>query len=129
VSLDDLARRVDLPRSTVHVYVTGRTLPPIEILDQIVIALGATQAEQARWSESWFRVAAHRDAQRQPNTTSASTGLAPRQLPSDVTAFTGRVEDLAELDGLLAGDLPAATAVVISAIAGTAGVGKPDQGL
>jgi tetratricopeptide (TPR) repeat protein len=41
-----------------------------------------------------------------------------------VTAFTGRVEDLAELDGLLAGDAPAATAVVISAIAGTAGVGK-----
>jgi hypothetical protein len=94
-------------------------------MDQIVIALGATPAEQANWSEAWFRVAAHRDARRQPNTTtSASTGSVPRQLPSDVTAFTGRAEDLAELDGLLAGDAPTATAVVISAIAGTAGVGK-----
>ena len=48
---------------------------------------------------------------------------APAQLPADVTAFTGRRNQLEELDGLLE---PGAdtTAVVISAIAGTAGVGK-----
>src|SRR5213079_2251584 len=46
------------------------------------------------------------------------------QLPPDVAAFTGRVEHLSRLDALLGevGDRP--PAVVISAIAGTAGVGK-----
>jgi tetratricopeptide (TPR) repeat protein len=57
----------------------------------------------------------------------------PRQLPADVSVFTGRTEELAELDRLLAsieqadrsgqdGERP--TAVVISAVSGTAGVGK-----
>jgi DNA-binding SARP family transcriptional activator/Tfp pilus assembly protein PilF len=54
----------------------------------------------------------------------------PAQLPGDVNAFTGREHELAALDGLL----PAASgqqassdrgrAVVISAVSGTAGVGK-----
>jgi tetratricopeptide (TPR) repeat protein/transcriptional regulator with XRE-family HTH domain len=49
----------------------------------------------------------------------------PRQLPGAVTHFTGRAAELAELTGLLdqAGAQPAGT-VVISAIGGTAGVGK-----
>jgi DNA-binding SARP family transcriptional activator len=51
--------------------------------------------------------------------------VVPRQLPTDVAAFTGRAVHLRQLDGLLPavdGDRPAA--VVISSIAGTAGVGK-----
>ncbi|WP_156056507.1 AfsR/SARP family transcriptional regulator [Streptosporangium roseum] len=47
----------------------------------------------------------------------------PRQLPADVTRFTGRVEKLRQLDMLLSEEEGTAT-VVISAIAGTAGVGK-----
>jgi tetratricopeptide (TPR) repeat protein len=65
---------------------------------------------------------------------------APAQLPADVSAFTGRVAELAELDRLADLTRPAdphrpaepsrpgagrdATAVVIAAVAGTAGVGK-----
>lgn len=60
VSLTDLAHRVGVPRSTLHTYVTGRTLPPVEVLDRVVIALGASPAEQAGWADAWFRVAAHR---------------------------------------------------------------------
>ncbi len=65
----------------------------------------------------------------------------PRELPADVPAFTGRAAELAELDRLLgppaaaaaagpgrAGGTPAgeapAPAAVISAVSGTAGVGK-----
>jgi len=46
----------------------------------------------------------------------------PQELPPDVDAFTGRNDELAVLDGLL----PAvtATALVISVVCGTAGVGK-----
>ncbi len=49
--------------------------------------------------------------------------LTPSQLPSDVYGFTGRAADLARLDRLLT-DGGARPAAVISAIAGTAGVGK-----
>lgn len=55
----------------------------------------------------------------------------PRELPADVPAFTGRAEELAELDRLLAGHADDGeprdgepNTVVVSAVAGTAGVGK-----
>ncbi len=53
----------------------------------------------------------------------------PAQLPADVHAFTGRADELAELDQLLASaEQPETagepTAVMIAAVSGTAGVGK-----
>jgi tetratricopeptide (TPR) repeat protein len=48
----------------------------------------------------------------------------PRQLPGDVAAFTGRRTQLADLDRLLTESTVDANAVVISAVSGTAGVGK-----
>jgi len=52
----------------------------------------------------------------------------PRELPADVEAFTGRAVELAELDFLLPGAAGprdgAAGPAVISAVSGTAGVGK-----
>ena len=48
----------------------------------------------------------------------------PAQLPLDVFGFTGRAADLARLDELLDPSGTPGQAVVISAIAGTAGVGK-----
>ncbi|MGI5214683.1 tetratricopeptide repeat protein [Plantactinospora sp. CA-290183] len=49
----------------------------------------------------------------------------PGQLPADVAGFTGRTGQLAALDALLTQHPgPAPTAVVISAVCGTAGVGK-----
>jgi DNA-binding SARP family transcriptional activator/Tfp pilus assembly protein PilF len=49
----------------------------------------------------------------------------PAQLPADVTSFTGRLHELAALDGLLDARTGAgSSAVVISAVSGTAGVGK-----
>jgi DNA-binding SARP family transcriptional activator/Flp pilus assembly protein TadD len=52
----------------------------------------------------------------------ASSGPAPAQLPPAITVFTGRGGELAQLDDLLPGSRPGA--VVISAVSGTAGVGK-----
>jgi DNA-binding SARP family transcriptional activator len=59
----------------------------------------------------------------------AAAAPAPRELPGDVAAFTGRAAELAELDRLLLGTggdagNDRATAAVISAVSGTAGVGK-----
>jgi tetratricopeptide (TPR) repeat protein/transcriptional regulator with XRE-family HTH domain len=55
--------------------------------------------------------------------------VVPAQLPADLAGFTGRTQHLRELDALLTGsgrgeDNGQTPAVVISAIAGTAGVGK-----
>jgi tetratricopeptide (TPR) repeat protein len=47
----------------------------------------------------------------------------PAQLPLDVYGFTGRQDQLARLDALMASD-DQPTAVVIAAVSGTAGVGK-----
>jgi DNA-binding SARP family transcriptional activator len=56
----------------------------------------------------------------------AAAPITPAQLPADVRGFAGRADHLARLDAILdtLGDKDAATSVVISAIAGTAGVGK-----
>ena len=48
----------------------------------------------------------------------------PAQLPADVAAFTGRTGELAALDELLVRGADGGSAVVISAVSGTAGVGK-----
>jgi DNA-binding SARP family transcriptional activator/Tfp pilus assembly protein PilF/DNA-binding XRE family transcriptional regulator len=52
--------------------------------------------------------------------------VAPAQLPATIASFTGRTEQLAQLAALVdaGGDGAAPAAVVITAISGTAGVGK-----
>ncbi|MEU8080537.1 BTAD domain-containing putative transcriptional regulator [Catellatospora citrea] len=50
-------------------------------------------------------------------------GTVPAQLPADTPVFSGRTAELEKLAGLLPGDR-GLTTVVISAISGTAGVGK-----
>jgi len=57
--------------------------------------------------------------------TPASSPVLPAQLPADAAEFTGRSDCLKWLGALLPGDqADGPTAVVITAIAGTAGVGK-----
>ncbi|MGH3931694.1 MAG: tetratricopeptide repeat protein [Pseudonocardiaceae bacterium] len=73
----------------------------------------------------------HRDRPHGPSTSADMAWMVPAQLPADVNAFTGRAHELAELDRLLVGMTDRntvagadSTAVVISAVSGTAGVGK-----
>jgi DNA-binding SARP family transcriptional activator/tetratricopeptide (TPR) repeat protein len=60
-----------------------------------------------------------------PPAPAATPPAVPAQLPADVPGFAGRAEQLAHLDTLLTAAATAApTAVVITAVSGTAGVGK-----
>jgi DNA-binding SARP family transcriptional activator/tetratricopeptide (TPR) repeat protein len=59
----------------------------------------------------------------EPATVEPARPAAPAQLPADIAAFTGRAEQLRRLDALVPADHGART-VVITAIGGTAGVGK-----
>src|SRR5262249_24217154 len=54
----------------------------------------------------------------------ADARAVPRQLPAAVAHFAGRAGELAALSGLLPGRADTGGTVVISAIGGTAGVGK-----
>ncbi|GAA2571404.1 hypothetical protein GCM10010435_52120 [Winogradskya consettensis] len=79
-----------------------------------------------RWHEE-YRTMQDASDRRRPGTVAPAARrnrwAVPAQLPSDVPAFTGRTEQLADLDELLtAAEAP--SAVVISAIDGTAGIGK-----
>ncbi len=88
---------------------------------RLIEALGA---EPGRELQS-VHLAILKSERPEPGSASRSAPLpVPAQLPSDVQGFTGRHDELDELDRLLieAGDK--STAVVISAVAGTAGVGK-----
>ncbi|MER5465096.1 BTAD domain-containing putative transcriptional regulator [Streptomyces sp. NPDC002668] len=51
-------------------------------------------------------------------------GALPAQLPADVPDFSGRDTELSALDRLLAGAEGSLTAVAVSVVSGTAGVGK-----
>jgi DNA-binding SARP family transcriptional activator/Tfp pilus assembly protein PilF len=61
-----------------------------------------------------------------PGQDSRPAACVPRELPADVPVFTGRVAELGQLDRLLrpAGAERGVSTAVISAVSGTAGVGK-----
>jgi DNA-binding SARP family transcriptional activator/tetratricopeptide (TPR) repeat protein/DNA-binding XRE family transcriptional regulator len=64
-------------------------------------------------------------AQQPPAAAATDASTVPAQLPAVVAGFTGRARQLAELDAILGqGAQHDTAAVVISAIGGTAGVGK-----
>ncbi|TDQ00802.1 ATP-binding protein [Labedaea rhizosphaerae] len=92
LSLSDLAERVGLPRSTMHNYMTGRTLIPVDVLDRLVISLGAAEDDQARWAEAWFRVTGATGGR----AANAAPLLVPRQLPP-ATRLHGREVDVEAL--------------------------------
>ena len=69
--------------------------------------------------------AGRRPVKRSHRSAAGDAGPAvPRQLPGAVPHFTGREAELAALTGLIGGTAAGAGATVISAIGGTAGVGK-----
>jgi tetratricopeptide (TPR) repeat protein len=139
-----LARRVGYSRSQLYEILDGRISRPPE-WDRLVEPLvRACTGNDARAVSIWRRrhdvlVAVYSELKRLHRPTDAPgpvlvARVVPAQLPADVEAFTGRSEELADLDRLLTGtsDMGAAaqatgrssTAVVISAVSGTAGVGK-----
>jgi tetratricopeptide (TPR) repeat protein/transcriptional regulator with XRE-family HTH domain len=112
LSQEDLGERSGLSIRAISDLERGRTTRPYPRTRRLLVtALGLDAAGQGAG-----RAGADSHATGQP---------VPRQLPAAVTHFTGRAAELAALTGLLdqAGAQPTGT-VVISAIGGTAGVGK-----
>ncbi len=139
----DLAAKTGWSHGIIGAYFAGRTLPPTDRFDALIRILGAAPAEQGPLASARDRVEEgrraeergrsdergeakeqHRAEEQRRSAVSMRVPLpAAQELPPDVAGFTGRTSHLAELDRLLAtGD--ETSAVVISAVSGTAGVGK-----
>ena len=111
---EQLAERTGLSVRTIRRLEASRMRPRMGSVRLLADALGLSEAERNLLAEA---------ARGHPAQPTPATPPVPRQLPADVAGFTGRVRDLEHLDALL-GRGDQATTVVISAIAGTAGVGK-----
>jgi tetratricopeptide (TPR) repeat protein/Mrp family chromosome partitioning ATPase len=107
-SLDLLARRTSIPRSTLHDALRAgkRSLPSLDLVTRLMSALGADRAEVARWVAAW------RAVQR----AYAAGPTPPRQLPAEPAGFVGRRAELKELE-----QVQRAGVLVLT---GPAGVGK-----
>ncbi|ASR39808.1 hypothetical protein BAY61_30165 [Prauserella marina] len=122
--LEDLVRRYPL-RERLHallmnaLYNAGRQAEALAAYrgarQTLVDELGVEPGPELR--ELHQRVLTGEPPRPAAETSAASS---PAQLPMDVRGFVGRETELTELDGLLTGG----SAAVISAVAGTAGVGK-----
>ena len=100
------------------------------------IPVPAEQLDADRWHASYRKLEAlladrgDRTAKPRRATRSRPARVVPAQLPADVASFTGRTRQIGELDELLTavtvddGARTRPSTVVISAIDGTAGVGK-----
>jgi tetratricopeptide (TPR) repeat protein len=122
-----MAARIGCSQTAIAEYFTARTIPPTDRFDALIGLLGATQAEQGALATARDRVDEHRrDGHRRTpgagSPVSAGHGV-PRQLPTALRHFCGRHGELEELDRLLE-DALATEAVLVTAISGTAGIGK-----
>ncbi|WP_163573354.1 XRE family transcriptional regulator [Fodinicola feengrottensis] len=125
-SLRDMAREVGCSHTTVSGAFAGPRVPRWGLLELIVETL---HGDVERFHQLWLATSANAPAVvaqplAQPLAQPQSAPVRPRQLPADIAGFTGRQDQLADLDRLVAEPADATAPVVISAVSGTAGVGK-----
>ena len=90
----ELAAKTGWAHGIIGDYFSGKRLPPTDRFDALVRLLGATLAEQGAFATARDRVEENR---RREHRNRLST-VTPWELPRDVTMFTGREIQLAELD-------------------------------
>lgn len=116
-----LARKIGVSASSLYAYLDGTTLPSTTTLDRLLGELDASPAERQQLATARDNLEIGRRVR--AGLAGDPRGPVPHELPPDVSGFTGRDEQLAELDRLLLAS-DDGTAVVISAVSGTGGVGK-----
>ena len=133
-----LARQLRYSRSQLYAILDGQVRKPPEwdrLVEPLVRACTGDDRAVGVWRRRYdvlaevYRELRRRDqADAKPKPQAVPTRVVPAQLPADVNAFTGRGVELAELDRLLASTIDqgteansGSTAVVISAVSGTAG--------
>jgi DNA-binding XRE family transcriptional regulator/tetratricopeptide (TPR) repeat protein len=114
---EQLADLLNVDRSTVARWERGKAqpLPSLQRKLASVLKLSPERIQAVLTGPDFPR----------PGETPATASAAPRQLPAGVAGFTGRVAEMKTLTRMLAAAGPGAPGtVVITAIGGSAGVGK-----
>ena len=123
MSQEELARRAGLSVRGLREIESARIAASRpSTVRMLADALGLRGAERQTFCDAGFDVSTEPDPHR-PAPADHSRQVTPSQLPPDVPDFTGRADHLARLDRIRA-ELHGGRAVVITSIAGTAGVGK-----
>jgi len=106
------------PSTVVDVFKAGRSRLDLDLLVAVVGALGADEPAVDRWREAYLRI--------QRNAKAGGPAKVLRQLPADLSTFTGRERELGDVLAQATASVGgrSLSAVVISAIEGMAGVGK-----
>jgi tetratricopeptide (TPR) repeat protein len=121
----ELAAKTGWSHGIIGAYLSGQVLPPSDRFDVLVRLLGAAGAELGALATARDRVDERRrgdPAVARP--APAAAPVVPRQLPPAMPYFVGRAAELAKLNALLERSARPGGTVVISAIGGTAGIGK-----
>ncbi|GAA2624590.1 hypothetical protein GCM10010399_64920 [Dactylosporangium fulvum] len=116
---EELAAKANLSVRNIVKIEGGRITEPRPLTVRLLAdALGLTGADR----DGFLRSATGETTE--PPPTGPSPVVVPAQLPPDVPAFIGREEQLAALDAMTAVAADQPTAVTVSVVSGTAGVGK-----
>jgi tetratricopeptide (TPR) repeat protein len=139
LDLAALARRLGYSRSQLYAILGGKISRPPEWNRLVEPLVRACSGNDERLINEWRRrhevlvgiYQALRHQTRQDIPPKLVARVVPAQLPGDVDRFTGRMQELVTLNRILAGSAEQttavdeeSTAVAISVISGTAGVGK-----
>jgi tetratricopeptide (TPR) repeat protein/transcriptional regulator with XRE-family HTH domain len=117
ITQQELAEAAGLSVRGIGRIEAGRTDAPRPTTVRLLAdAFGLTGAERDRFSRA--------AADERVGEASGGASQVPAQLPADIAGFTGRAEQLDRLDALVPSGADGASAVVISAIGGSAGIGK-----
>src|SRR5579859_165432 len=127
VTCRKLAGETGYGHSSINNWLEGRSLPAADRLEDILIALGATPAEQRALATARDAIEERRrmSLARAPLHGPAAAGKArpPRQLPWANPRFTGRATEIKALSDRLS-PTASATETGVVLLIGTAGVGK-----
>jgi tetratricopeptide (TPR) repeat protein/transcriptional regulator with XRE-family HTH domain len=124
ISLRALAKRLFRAHSNLVEYERGHRLAPLDVVQAYEVQLGIPEDTLVAVYEAAYLELHGEDPLRRQTHVLREALPTPFQLPADIADFTGREAERAQIRALVSGTGPRGAAVVISAIAGMAGVGK-----
>jgi tetratricopeptide (TPR) repeat protein len=105
-------------------YERGHRLAPLDVVQAYEVQLGIPEDTLVAVYEAAYLELHGEDPLRRQTHVLREALPTPFQLPADIADFTGREAEQAQIRALVSGTGPRGAAVVISSIAGMAGVGK-----
>ena len=120
ITPEELAHKTGVSARGIRKIEANQTAAPRPVTPRLLAeAFALAGSDRDRFCESALAEVADQPPRR----------VTPALLPADVTGFIGRAGHLARLDAIAAAAADQPTAVVVCAVSGTAGVGKPNPGL